>query len=335
VEGLTVLTVKVSEAAHVSEARRVTVRAAAKLGFDEKAQGNMAIAMTEAATNLLKHAGGGEVIVRGVSGRAEVGLEMLVFDSGPGMTDIGACLRDGYSTAGSMGSGLGAISRLSGSSAIYTLTGQGTIVQAFWQHGEESLRPKYDIAMIQMPKPGEVACGDFCASRETHSGALLMIADGLGHGTLAAEASMAAGAVFHQTTGSPAQLLEAMHAALRGSRGAAIGIAEIDRTKSLVRFAGLGNIAGVVVAPEQTRHMVSMNGIVGVQAMHFREFELPWTAASVVVLHSDGISGKWDLSRYPGIGSKPSSMLAAALYRDFRRLTDDASVIVAKINQST
>jgi anti-sigma regulatory factor (Ser/Thr protein kinase) len=332
VEGLTVLTVKVSEASHVSEARRAAVGTAAKLGFNETEQGKMAIAMTEAATNLLKHAGGGEVILRGVSSQTEAGLEMLVMDSGPGMADINACMRDGYSTAGSRGEGLGAISRLSASSNIYSQTGQGTIVRASWHRGESSPASKFDVAMIQVPMPGEIACGDFCAARETGTGIFVMIADGLGHGVLAAEAAMAAGAAFHTASGSPVQLLQATHEALRGTRGAAVGIAEIDKEKSVVRFAGVGNIAGAILQPGQSRHLVSMNGIVGVQALSFREFELPWNPDCLLVLHSDGLSAKWDLPRYPGISSKPASMLAAALYRDFRRLTDDASVLVAKVN---
>ena len=159
-----------------------------------------------------------------------------------------------------------------------------------------------------------------------------MIADGLGHGIIAGDASRAAVAVLYDTPeSSPAGLLERMHAALRGTRGAAVGIAEIDCKASMVRFAGIGNIAGVVMGDGASRHLVSMNGIVGHEAKRIRQFEVPIRKGDVVILHSDGIDTKWDLSRYPGVLHRPVSVLAAALFRDSRRTNDDASVCVAQV----
>lgn len=159
-----------------------------------------------------------------------------------------------------------------------------------------------------------------------------MIADGLGHGILAGDASRAAVAVLYEMPeASPAGLLERMHVALRGTRGAAVGIAEIDCKDNVVRFAGVGNITGVVMGEGASRHLVSMNGIVGHETKRIRQFEVPIRKGDVVILHSDGIDTKWDLSRYPGVIHRPPSVLAVALLRDSRRMNDDASVGVAQV----
>ncbi len=52
---------------------------------------------------------------------------------------------------------------------------------------------------------------------------------------------------------------------------------------------------------------------------------------ALLVMHSDGISAKWDLASYPGLASRHPSLIAAVLYRDFRRRTDDATIVVARV----
>jgi anti-sigma regulatory factor (Ser/Thr protein kinase) len=329
-----VILLKVSDSTHASEARRAALKIANQLGFNDVAQGNLAIVVTEAATNLLKHGGGGKIILRSLENGDRRGVEMLASDSGVGIANISECLRDGYSTAGSSGTGLGAISRLSSSWAIFSVPNQGTIVQsASWTGGPVSIPAgSIDVAALWTPFAGEEACGDVCAYRSTDSAIIAMIADGLGHGVLAAEAANKAADVFHSAkTLNAASMLESMHGALRDTRGAAIGIAEIDTRKSIVRFAGVGNIAGAIVDDSGSRHLVSLNGIVGHQAKAFREFESKWNPGATLILHSDGLRTRWDLAKYPGLRAKPSSMLAAALLRDESRGTDDASVLVAKL----
>jgi hypothetical protein len=76
-----------------------------------------------------------------------------------------------------------------------------------------------------------------------------MVADGLGHGPLAAKAAMEAVRVFSEcAAGSPGELIEAVHGPLRATRGAAVAVASIDLTRRVMTFAGVGNIAGSVLA---------------------------------------------------------------------------------------
>jgi len=92
----------------------------------------------------------------------------------------------------------------------------------------------------------------------------------------------------------------------------------------------VGSDAGAIVNKERPRHLVSHNGIVGHQYRHLSEFTYPWTKEAVLVLHSDGIRSQWDLSAYPGLLSRDSSLIAGVLFRDFTRGRDDATIVVVK-----
>jgi anti-sigma regulatory factor (Ser/Thr protein kinase) len=321
--------IPVADASQPAEARRVAYRLADEIGFTEAARGKLGIVVTEAATNLLKHAGGGEIILRCPGPQ---GLEILAVDAGPGMRSVAECRRDGYSTAGSPGTGLGAIGRLSQHSDIYSIEGKGTVVTAFCESGQATspLSQVWDIAAVGCPLAGETVSGDKTAVRETGESIQIMVADGLGHGTLASDAASAAKRAFEATQGTPQRIVEAIHAALHSTRGAAVAVAEIAPNQGRVRYCGVGNIAGIIETGENTHHMVSMNGIAGHQSIRTKEFEYRWHRHSVIVMHSDGISGRWQLSGYSGLAGRRSSMIAAVLFRDWRKRSDDATLLVGR-----
>jgi anti-sigma regulatory factor (Ser/Thr protein kinase) len=102
----------IADASGAAEARRRGVALAEHLGFGETARGNIALVITEVATNLTKHAHGGQLILQVVTDNGRRGLDVLSLDRGPGIARPEEALRDGYSTAGSPGTGLGAIARL-------------------------------------------------------------------------------------------------------------------------------------------------------------------------------------------------------------------------------
>src|ERR1700730_3426426 len=87
------------------EARRAATSAAAELGFDEDDVGRVAIVVTEFASNLWKHAAGGEILISNSSFEGQPCIEAIGLDRGPGMADVARCFQDGYSTAGSQGGG--------------------------------------------------------------------------------------------------------------------------------------------------------------------------------------------------------------------------------------
>jgi anti-sigma regulatory factor (Ser/Thr protein kinase) len=322
----------VRDVTQVAEARRAAVALARKMSFSEEDAGRVAIVATELATNLLKHGAGGELLVASFEDASGAGLECLALDKGPGMPDVAACLRDGYSTAGSAGTGLGAAVRQSQLFEVFSRAGLGTAALARLQRGRPgqlapATAPSY--GGVSVPKMGEEVCGDGWSVRPHPDGLTLMVADGLGHGPLAAEASNAAIAVFARySEQSPAEILERVHGALRATRGAAVSVARLDLRRARVLFAGVGNVAGTLIDGTATRKMLSHNGTAGHAVRRIQELSYEFTGAPVVILCSDGLATSWTLERYPGLATCHPSLVAGVLYRDYNRGRDDATVLV-------
>jgi len=324
----------VSDRSGVSEARRQAEGTAARLGFSKAEGGSIALIVTEAAKNLAKYATGGEIILQTLESRGRFGIEMIALDRGPGMANPAACLRDGFSTGGSPGTGLGAISRLSTVFDSFSLPEQGTaVLSRFWPKASisDAQRLRWEVGAFCVPKPRETVAGDGCAFKEVAHTLCVLVADGLGHGPLAAEASSEAVKVFHAHVRlRPAEILKVIHDALRSARGAAVALAQVDPNDRIVRFAGVGNISGIVIGPAASRKMVSHNGTVGWKVRKIEEFEYPWYQDATLVMYSDGISSRWSLDRYPGLIKRHPSLIAGVLYRDHGRGTDDSTIVVVK-----
>jgi hypothetical protein len=282
------------------------------------------------ATNLLKHAKDGEIHFTPLSGQGFPGIDIVSIDRGPGILSIEECLRDGYSGVGTAGTGLGAISRLAQRFDGYSELGKGTVMLA-------RIAPSGfpDIAMTVgfagRPISGEDVSGDSWATRQENGVSMFIVADGLGHGIQAAEASAEAVSAFRTSTGTdPTPILQRVHRALRGTRGAAVAVAAVDHKKRVVRYAGIGNIAGIVVSPAKTQFMISHNGTAGHEAAHFQEFTYPFPEMSILIMHSDGLATSWNLGAYPGLRSRHPAVIGGTLYRDAARHRDDVCVVVAK-----
>ncbi|HTF93918.1 MAG TPA: ATP-binding SpoIIE family protein phosphatase [Verrucomicrobiae bacterium] len=327
----------VRDPGHPGEARRTATRLVGEIGFDETDTSNVAIIVTELATNLLKHATGGEILLRPIAHGAALGVELIALDRGPGIANLTQCFRDGYSSAGSSGNGLGAIARLAGDFDIYSMPGKGTAVLArVWPrcHTMENSHG-IELGIVSLPKPGEEVCGDGWQCELLADKSLCFVADGLGHGSNAAVAAHEAVDVLTEYRGkTPAEIVERAHDALRSTRGAALAVAQIDHPQETVRFCGVGNIAGAIVAGGRTRQMVSLNGTAGLEVRKITEFSYPWSSESTLIMHSDGLMTRWDLQLYPALAQRHPSLIAAVLYRDFNRNRDDVTVLVAKAANS-
>jgi hypothetical protein len=156
------------------------------------------------------------------------------------------------------------------------------------------------------------------------------VVDGLGHGPLAADAAREAVRVFREQTATDLpEVVRRIHAALRSTRGAAVAVAEAGLAEGVVRFVGVGNIAGTVFADGASRSLVSHNGTAGLEARRIQEFADPFPRGALLVLHSDGLATQWRLERYPGLAGRDPALVAGVLYRDFRRGRDDLTVLVA------
>ena len=326
-------TIAITDSTHVGEARRKAIEFAEKANFGEGDTGALAIAVTEMATNIGKHARGGTIVIESIGNNGSSGVRVLGLDKGPGIKDINAALRDGYSTSGTAGNGLGAIKRLSRLFDVFTAPGLGTAVLAeFWSKHEPPQPSRHiNVGVQAVPISGEEVSGDGWGARGTADATMLMVVDGLGHGILASDAANEAANVFRASRNtSPTSILQNSHDAMKKTRGAAMAVVTIHAERKLLTFAGIGNIASSIITPEGSRGMASHNGIVGHHVSNIQEFTFPWSADSILVMHSDGLRHGWDLNQYPGIRSKHPALVAGVLWRDFTRERDDVTVLVAK-----
>jgi anti-sigma regulatory factor (Ser/Thr protein kinase) len=324
----------VSDQSQVGEVRRAAKTLSDRLGFSQEQAGRLAIIVTEAANNLVAHASNGEFLLCPYLRDDEVPtIDVLTIDRGPGISDISRTMDDGFSTAGTPGNGMGAIRRLAQNFEVYSQVGTGTVLLARVSADSSHRRSSTPLiaGFICIPLKGEQVSGDTVALRISDHGGTFMVADGLGHGKLANEASMEAGKIFAEGRDlSPAELLGAMNQGLRATRGAAVAVLSIDCDSNAIRYSGVGNITAAVFQGESSRSLVSHNGIVGHQAPKVQEFTYQWPKSGLLVMNSDGLLTNWRLNQYPGLMQRDPVVIAAVLYRDFNRGRDDVSILVVK-----
>jgi len=323
----------VSDESEVAGARREATAIAMRQGFNEVDVGRVALVTTELATNLIKHAGRGEILV-GPNGEVDDNaIQLLALDQGRGMANVRACLADGYSSAGTAGHGLGAVIRQSTFVDIASWPGIGTAILAQIEPGKtQPVRATSSPGMgaVSIAKPGEDVCGDAWAIDRNGAAITLFVADGLGHGPNAAEAAVEAVRLFRRFRGHQVPtLLDYIHGGLRSTRGAAVSMARYDPVSQQVVFGGIGNVAGVLASRNELRRMVAMPGTAGYNVRKIQSFQYPFENG-LVLLCSDGLSTSWTLDRYPNLEAVHPTLIAAVLYRDFGRRRDDATVLVGK-----
>jgi anti-sigma regulatory factor (Ser/Thr protein kinase) len=319
-------------------ARRAASTLAHDLGLPESRAAEVGLAVTEIAGNAYRHAGGGALLLRAVRASDSAAVEVVAVDTGPGIPDVERARRDGHSTGGTLGIGLGAVERLSDHLQISSGNGGGTVVVARFE-GDRRARPTLTedasvppAAGITRALLGESACGDAYAVRRDGRRVTLMVADGSGHGPLAAAAAQQAVREFTAGTRPPGppEAMAAIHHALRGTRGAAVAIAELDVAAGRLRYVGVGNIAGNVIGPDGARGLVSIGGIAGYREPTIKVFEYPLSAGSVVVMHSDGVSQRWGAKSLAELPSPSPLVVGATVLRDAGTRRDDACVLVGR-----
>lgn len=313
----------IAEESQIGEARRDAQRLAMAYGLDETQTGRVGIAATELATNLYRHGSGGEMLLQPVRAGDTESIELLAIDKGRGMSDVSRCLGDGYSTGGTSGTGLGAVKRMSVEFDIHSVPGEGTVVMS-----RVGSRATSRFGAISLAVEGEIECGDGWALAQHEDSLTLMLVDGLGHGTFAAAAAECAQKAFAEASEDPPHnVLQRAHRALAGTRGAAAAVAKLSNRGS-VSYAGVGNITGYLVGSEKSQGLVSHNGTLGLTVPRLQQFEYDRAGDSCLVMHSDGISARWDLRKNDTLRQRHPAIIAAVLYRDHARARDDATVVV-------
>ncbi|NIH78868.1 ATP-binding protein [Amycolatopsis viridis] len=318
----------VTEPSHVGRARVIAAAAAARAGLPVDRVHRVSLAATELASNLLKHAGRGIVSVVPGLGR----LDVLAADAGPGIGRIEDSMRDGYSTTGTLGGGLGAVRRAAEEFDLYSRRGQGTVVLARWRVTPSPLPGGLRVGSAILTAPGETECGDRWTAEVTDATVTIAVSDGLGHGQLAARASdVAISTVAAHTELRPARILELMQPSLASTRGATVAVAQLTPAEGRMRFCGVGNVSTRFYADPDgpVQRIVSRHGIVGVAARpRPTDSAHPWTGRSWLILHSDGISDRWSSTDWPGLFNHDPATVAGWILGQRGRGRDDACVVV-------
>jgi anti-sigma regulatory factor (Ser/Thr protein kinase) len=324
--GLTAPTrITVSDSSGVAPVRRAVAGLTARMSFSAEDAGRAALVATELATNLVRHTEGGEMVLRANDSRVDI----IAWDRGPGIRDIGRSLADGFSTAaGGSGTGLGAIRRLSDRFDVNSEEPGGTVITT--SIGAAGTERADGLALAVPP---ERVSGDAWGWQPARGGASVLLADGLGHGPDAAEASERAVAALRPAE-PVEQTLQRVHEALRPTRGAAVAVARIDENRGVLQFGGVGNISAMLCGRGTSKALTSLSGTAGRQ-VRIRSFEYELPESGVLVMHSDGCRNGWDLSSDPRLRRRSPLLIAATLIRDWERGHDDVSVVVVPVGRRT
>lgn len=316
---------RLDDASQVGHARRVVQKLAEQQGFDAADAGRAALVATELASNVLKHAAYGELHLRVLAHGGQPGIELLTVDRGHGF-DLANCLIDGYSTGGTQGIGLGAVSRLAQVFDVHT-DAHGSVVLARVYKGGTAKDIRLGVSQHSLHD--DPNCGDtwHVTLGEQRVSALLI--DGLGHGEEAERAAKAGAQAFAQSPFSaPQYLLGELHQAMNGTRGGAVAIAQYEGARDSIAFIGIGNIGATLVGGERPRGLASHPGIVGGQYRKGQVFDYAHVRGNLLIMFSDGLQSRWNLQAYPGLVLRHPAVIAAVLHRDFCRGRDDVTVLV-------
>ena len=328
-------TVTIDDHSRIAEARRAAALLGHTMGLTAELVAQASLVISELCTNILKYGDRGEVLLSTLHANGTAyGLDIVALDQGPGIAKFDAAVKDGFSTGGSLGIGLGTMRRAAALFDIYSAAGVGTAVLVRLLE-KKVAAPKDDgftVGSRMTPIRNEIVSGDSWSCLRFDQTLAVAVVDGLGHGSKAAEAAHAAIDAFHRSVRQvgPAQAIQMAHQALLSTRGAVMAVASIDQQAQTLRFAGLGNISGVVYTHGVAARLVSTDGTVGYGARKARESSAVWTPHSTLILNTDGLSSRWNLAKHPGLLGCHPVLIAALLHRDFARDTDDATVVVIR-----
>lgn len=328
---------RIEDRSYFTIIKKDIAKAAITIGFSAEKIGKLHLVVAELVSNLLKFGERNrELLWKTISHKGAAGIEILALDKGRGIRSIAQALEDGFSTSGTAGEGFGAIQRQSDFFEIYSQPGQGTVVLSRFFANEPFLHRNQPLnfAALSVAKPNEKVCGDgYYIEYDPEAQLLnLLVLDGLGHGTGAHEAAQAAIEVYAALPkDSPSQVLKEIHEQIKKTRGAVAMALAYHFKEEVLFYCGVGNIAAKTTSYTTVKNFFSSNGIVGhTMSPRIQNQEMSWERGSLLLIHSDGLTSRWDLTRYTQIQKYDPVILAACLYRDYSRGNDDTTIIIFK-----
>lgn len=327
---------EVAESADVGVARQAAKTMAKALGFDELAKEEVAIVVSELASNLLKHVGQGRLTLTPLREGQRSGIQVESVDDGPGIEHVEQAITDGFSAVGSLGYGLGAINRLMDELDITSPRpgGRGTrIVCKRWRTlSTPSVLPcPLDVGAATRPHPAMSVNGDAFVLHKSSENILLGVIDGLGHGQLAHQAAQAARLYVESHLDRPLKdIFCGVGRACRGTQGVVMALARLDWGQERLTFASVGNVECRVFGLSRPLNFIVRRGVIGLNAPDPVVTEHRWEPGHVMVMHSDGLATHWRWEDFAHLQEASATVTAQGLLHRLARDDDDASVVVAK-----
>ncbi len=306
-----------------------------RLGIDERKREAMLLVASELVSNNVKHAGGrGMVQLWQQPGGA---LDLLSLDFGPGIANLATAEVDGYSTASTLGKGLGAIRRMSDESHIYTQQAHpglqrkwtGTVILARFYATREKrdAQSGFSFGLYSRSLADDRYNGDRIYLHKDGKLLRWLHLDGLGHGAKAqtATADLAIHLANHD---APDAVLAAVDRQLHHGRGAVAISAEIDLARQQVRLCGVGDMSAHLYDQERMQHISFAPGILGREHRSVTVTESAFARKSVILTASDGIRRHWNEANFAGLFSQHPQLIAYTLGNIMGRISDDQSLCV-------
>jgi anti-sigma regulatory factor (Ser/Thr protein kinase) len=342
---------------------------ARRLDFSELDSRSIGTVVSELATNIIKYAVDGRVVIEEVTAGDRHGIQVTVADRGPGIPNIREALQDHFSSSGTLGLGLPGVRRMVDDFDIQSEVGRGTTVvvrkwlggpsprarraellqgssasAAFAERGTDRGRESYEapnepgrrlqIGYVNRPCRGELLSGDGVLVTELDGAALIVVVDGLGHGRDAHEAAKAATRLVRKEPNLDlSDLMRRLDVRLQGTVGAALSLCSIDLDSGLVRYVAVGNTV-LRIEGERSRRVGAMTGTVGSRLKAPRVETAELSSEDVLLIHTDGISERLTLEDYPQLRYQSPQTVAETILSRCGKKHDDATVLAARFEDS-
>lgn len=332
--------VPITHSSDANEARRLTKAMAIELGFDLKESEEFAIVVSELATNLIKHATGGQLVINSIEDGGRLGIKIESQDDGPGIADVEQAIADGFSTTGSLGYGLGTINRLMDEFEIQPRPEgkTGTQIMCLRWRREPIQKTKtcpLSFGIATHAYRNMELNGDAYVVNKSNEFALIALIDGLGHGQHANIAAQTAREYIENHYDQPLEaLFRGAGRACRATRGVVMALARFDWKEGPIKlkFASVGNIEARVLGSPTPLNFIMQRGVVGLNAPNPVVTEYSWSLDYALVLHTDGLHTMWCWNDFTELAEAPATRAAQRLLQKLDKGDDDATVIVVRKN---
>lgn len=190
-----------------------------------------------------------------------------------------------------------------------------------------------DCSLFGRPCIGEPVSGDTAIICKSEDELFLAIVDVLGHGREAHVVARRSEDFLRENWDSDIAItLTALHAELKGSRGAAVGLAHLDVNTRKLAYIGVGNTV-VRIFGNQPMRLFSHDGIVGVNFHVPTVQSLQLSESDVAIFHTDGIRESFTMQEYPQIMDHSAPSIARSVVQRFGKTYDDATCIALRYKQ--